>query len=573
MRASTHAPAPCHHITEQGRIPSPAMHTMVPSEVLRLVERGSSQGKGPGAALIVDVEGSTAMSARLQRHGVAGAEALADLLSSVFTPMVELVAASNGFIAEFAGDGIVAVFLGDKEDAVARAITAALAIMSTLENIDKLNTPDGPVQLTVRSVVGAGWLDGLVWTTDHEDAPQQAAFTYRGSAVIEAKRGERLTPGQTLSIGPSARNHLPEEIATQPMPDGFASVDLNTMPTWRRPSGELQESAVTASTTTFFPSSVTDATHRGEFRDVVTVFVEFRSLPDSTPRSSMSVLLALLAEHRGYLCNVSTPDPDDPGVRALALWGAPTSREHDVGYALRFLDDLHSATGTDEIRAGVTHSTVYAGFVGTESHASYTGIGFGVNLAARMCASAGWGEVLVDERIRSRLEPPWELDDLGERTYRGFDHPFGTHRLASVPPVRQADPFRGAFVGRARELDQLEDLLAPLWSGRSAGDVAAMCGSADINRSRPRSVTASVHLGETGRTRKANQRSEPSRVIPPCGSCSSGHEGVATNTHDRYDGWAEVIHTAPTTIAIAPDASMSLVIHSGPDFLASVPTA
>ncbi|MGI9528114.1 MAG: AAA family ATPase, partial [Acidimicrobiia bacterium] len=458
------------------------MQTMVPIEVLALAEQGSAHGQMPGAALVVDVEGSTALSARLQPHGVAGAESLADLLSAVFTPMVDLVTANNGFVAEFAGDGIVALFLGDADDAVARAVSAGMAIMSTLEEINELDTPAGPVQLTVRSVVGAGSVECLIWSID-DDAPQQAAFTYRGSAVMEAKRGEQLAPGRTLAVGPEAQGHLPADTATQTLSEGFASLAIDA--DWAYPAPQSEQRPIDGNTSSmaFFPPSITEATHRGEFRDVVSVFVEFHALPDTSPHSYMARLLELIAAHRGYLCNVTSPDPDIPGVRALALWGAPTSREHDVGYAMRFLDDLRASPASGEVRAGATLSTVYAGFVGTHQHASYTGIGFGVNLAARMCASADWGEILVDARIRSHLEPPWELDDLGQRPYRGFDHPTGTHSLRYVPPVRQPDPFRGAFVGRAHELDQLEDALAPLWFSRSCG-VIAVAGEAGIGKSR-----------------------------------------------------------------------------------------
>ena len=84
-------------------------------------------------------------------------------------------------------------------------------------------------------------------------------------------------------------------------------------------------------------------------------------------------LLEHLADRRGYLCDVVLPSPDSDGIRVLALWGAPMSHEHDIGRALRFVADVQAAAGREEVRAGVTRSTVFAGFVGTRRQESSQG--------------------------------------------------------------------------------------------------------------------------------------------------------------------------------------------------------
>ena len=94
-----------------------------------------------GSVLVVDIEGSTSLAARLRPHGTAGAETLADVLSATFTPMVEHVAAFGGFVAEFAGDGIVAVFLGEPDDTVARAVGAATQLTSALRAVGSFALP------------------------------------------------------------------------------------------------------------------------------------------------------------------------------------------------------------------------------------------------------------------------------------------------------------------------------------------------------------------------------------------------------------------------------------------------
>lgn len=433
-----------------------------------------------GAALIVDAEGSTALSESLQRHGNEGAEALAAVLKSVFTPIVEFVNEAGGFVAEFAGDGVLALFPGELDTSVDRAIGAARRIMDQLGSLDEVTTPQGDARLTVRSVVGAGTIESNVWVAPAADIEQRAVYTYRGTAVEEAQHGERVIPGNVLGVGAIAQMHMSPRVPVESLGDGFVAVG-GFEPT--TPDRTDSEGPAPVALVPFFPPSLEQTPESGEFRDVVSAFVELRRMPDQTSGSQMTTLLNLLAEHRGYVCNVTSPGPDADGVRVLLFWGAPMSRERDIGYALRFVADLKNRLGGQEVRAGITHSTVFAGFVGTPDQASYTCVGSGVNLAARMCASADWGQIRVNDAIQLRLDPPWALEDLGPKSYRGFRDRTETFAVTHVPAVRQPDPFRGAFVGRVGEIDSLEDLMAPLWDGRSAG-IIAVSGDAGSGKSR-----------------------------------------------------------------------------------------
>lgn len=459
------------------------MRSLVPWHIAASVADGHRTGSEPGSVLVVDIEGSTGLAARLRPHGTAGAEALADVLAAVFTPMVDHVAACGGFVAEFAGDGIAAVFLGDPADTVPRAWAAAAQLTETLSSLGPFAVPDGDAEITVRAVIGAGDVEWLVWSRPDGSAEQNAAFTYVGSAYEEAQRGEAITPGGSIAIGPAAIPHLPDGPVPTETTNGFVVASKGTdVRGFDPPSPESVFERSPA--TRFFPAIVTDATHRGEFRDVVSVFIEFDHLPDpQRAASEMTALLEHLASHRGYLCDVIRPAPSSRGVRALILWGAPTSHEHDVDYALRFAAEVRSAAGRHRVRAGVARDTVFAGFIGTRRQESYTAIGSGVNLAARMCAAAEWGEIRVDSRITARLAPGWQIEDLGSIAYRGFAEPTDTFAVVGAAPVRRPDPTAGTIVGRSRELAALERALAPLGEGTSSG-IVAVHGEAGAGKSR-----------------------------------------------------------------------------------------
>lgn len=452
------------------------MHKFVPPEVVRLANDEHNEERMAGAALVIDAEGSTALSARLQPYGTEGAEALADILSAIFAPMVDRVYDQGGSVAEFGGDGILAIFPYEAAEAVARAAAAAANIMDDLAEVAEFDTPAGPANLTVRAAVGSGELQWSMWAIDEAMVSQNAVFCFSGSALDEARGGEAVTPGGVISAGPDALAHLQRTPDSHELSEGFRSIS----PSFEGPP--LRRTASASSLpedVRFFPESLRDATIRGEFRDVVSVFLEV----DSPDGADVGQILACLAEYGGFLNQLVKPSARRDSLRALALWGAPTSREHDIGYALRFVDTLQQRVGGNRIRAGSTRSSTFAGFIGSESQDVYTAIGPGVNLAARICDDANWGELRVDQGVIGRLSEPWQWTEIDPTEYRGFSGGIVTFRVDQVPQARFEEPALGAMVGREDELDLLEDLIAPLWSGGGVS-VVSVVGPPGIGKSR-----------------------------------------------------------------------------------------
>lgn len=455
------------------------MRNLLPDHIGEVVRNGELSGTAPGAALLIDAAGSTLLSVELRRYGVEGAEGLADVLAAVFAPMVDEVYSAEGFIAEFAGDGIIAVFLGPRGDATQRAVAVGRQIMARLDRVEEVATPAGPARLTVRGIVGAGDVEWRVWHADGV-AGQDAAYTYVGSAIAEAERGEQLTEPGVFSVGPGAASAVGSLPVAHQLPGGF--VALEPLATPEPPAMELRPPPDQAANWRFFPDVVEQSSVRGEFREVVSVFVELAQLPESgAGENEMTRLLHRVGEHGGYLCDVIPIGPADPGVRALVFWGAPASHGHDVGHALRCVAAIRHDLGADQIRAGVTMDTVFAGYVGTDRHESYTCVGAGVNLAARICGHAGYGEIRIDAAVAARLDPRWTFEDLGTLPYKGFLQPVQTFGLTRIPAVIRSFPSESTLVGRDVELAALERALEPMWRDSAAG-VVAIVGEAGIGK-------------------------------------------------------------------------------------------
>jgi adenylate cyclase len=68
----------------------------------------------------------------------------------------------------------------------------------------------------------------------------------------------------------------------------------------------------------------------------------------------------------------------------------------------------------------------------------YTVIGDSVNVAARLNALAGPGEVVVSEQVQENLNHLITTEDLGPQTIKGKSEPISVFKVLSVPQKSHA---------------------------------------------------------------------------------------------------------------------------------------
>jgi len=184
--------------------------------------------------------------------------------------------------------------------------------------------------------------------------------------------------------------------------------------------------------------------HRAE---IVVLFCDLRGFTASCETSEPEEIMAVLREyhtalgplvhrHEGTLMrfigdgmmvffNDPLPCPD-PAARAARLavemrdaMSSLTQKWRRLGYEIGF-------------GIGIAQGYATMGHIGFEGHVDYTAIGTVVNLAARLCSTAGDGQILVSQRVAVALEGQANLEPIDEVSLKGLSRPGQVHQVIAL---------------------------------------------------------------------------------------------------------------------------------------------
>jgi class 3 adenylate cyclase/CheY-like chemotaxis protein len=195
-------------------------------------------------------------------------------------------------------------------------------------------------------------------------------------------------------------------------------------------------------------SSGDDRVLESHRRAVTVVFCDLRGFTPfaetSEPEEVMTVLRdyhavlgALIHQYEGtverfagdgvmILFNDPLPCPD-PNMRAVRMAMAMRDRiaaelqakwrkqGHELGFGV-----------------GVAHGYATLGRIGFEGRFDYSAIGTVVNLAARLCADAKDGQILVDSKVQAAIEETTGTEPAGELLLKGFHRPVRAFNVCAV---------------------------------------------------------------------------------------------------------------------------------------------
>ena len=160
------------------------------------------------------------------------------------------------------------------------------------------------------------------------------------------------------------------------------------------------------------------------------------------------------------------------GDGVMALFGAPIAHEDHAQRALSaalaiqvgllpLAEEIKRAHGVEfRMRMGINTGPVVVGAIGRDLRMDYTAVGDTTNLAARLLALAGPGQVVVSQRTQSLRDRFFAFQDLGEFQVKGKSEPVRAYALTGETRGRvrgevTRDRVLTPMVGRTRQLGHL----------------------------------------------------------------------------------------------------------------------
>jgi adenylate cyclase len=182
-------------------------------------------------------------------------------------------------------------------------------------------------------------------------------------------------------------------------------------------------------------------------REITVVFVDLRGFTafaeTAEPEEVMAVLREyhaqmgqLVLSHEGTLerftgdgMMIFFNDPvvvDDASERAVRMAAAMRARVAELAVRWRKLGyDL-------DFGIGIAQGYATLGAIGFEGRWDYGAIGSVTNLAARLCAEARPGQILISRRVYAAVEELVDATPVGELALKGFSRPIPTYEVATV---------------------------------------------------------------------------------------------------------------------------------------------
>jgi adenylate cyclase len=190
-------------------------------------------------------------------------------------------------------------------------------------------------------------------------------------------------------------------------------------------------------------------------REIVVVFCDLRGYTAFTETAEPEEVLKFLREYHGALgplvaqfegtldhfsgdgimvfFNDPVPCPD-PAERAVKM--AMSMRE-----AASKLITVWRRHGCElGFGAGIAQGYATLGQIGFSERSGYTAIGTVCNLAARLCAEAKDGQILVSSRIAEAIEAVATLEDLGNLELKGLRRPVAAFNVVESTSAAEARP-------------------------------------------------------------------------------------------------------------------------------------
>lgn len=178
----------------------------------------------------------------------------------------------------------------------------------------------------------------------------------------------------------------------------------------------------------------------GEERDVSILFCDIRGFTQLSSGIVPKDLIHLLNDHMTLLADIVEAHhgviDKFIGDSLMVIFGSPRAYGNDAEDAFSAAKAMHEQRFylnqkmniPLQMGIGIASGKVVAGCMGSPKRMNYTVIGDRVNLASRLCAKAGPGEILIDQKTFDFLDHKTDIEPLLPLELKGFNQKVVAYR-------------------------------------------------------------------------------------------------------------------------------------------------
>lgn len=182
----------------------------------------------------------------------------------------------------------------------------------------------------------------------------------------------------------------------------------------------------------------------GEKREISVIFCDIRGFTAHTQGMDPAEVIKMLNEHMTALTKVVYEHngvvDKFVGDLIMAVFGAPKSYGNDAynatRCAVRMIEERNKLNETSDhkilVGIGIATGEAVAGCMGSADRLNYTVLGERVNLASRLCSTAGKMEVVIDEATQTKLGELLEVEELAPLKLKGFSDTIKAFKVTTV---------------------------------------------------------------------------------------------------------------------------------------------
>lgn len=466
-----------------------------------------------GTLVFADVSGFTSLSERLARRGRAGAEEVTDVIGGCFERLLDRAREDGGSLLKFGGDALLLAFTDARH--ANRACRAASRMRREMRSVGALRTSVGHVRLRISIGVHTGPLHVFRVGESH----RELVITGPGATATVAM--EHGAKAGEIVMSPSTAAHVHARLQGPAKGPGrlLRDVEMDLGGGISTPGAEAGHVGDSASAIPLaLRAHLAAGAIEPEHRIASIAFLRYEQVDSLLADSGAAAVAAALDDLVRVTQRAAdeedvtflTSDIDTDGGKLILVSGVPVSRDDDEGRLLRAVRRIADATHALPVRIGVNRGSVFVGEIGPSYRRTFTVMGDAVNVAARLMAAAGAGQVFASLDVVERSRVGFHHGPLAPLVLKGksaaveacvLGAPTGRSRASDEPAGG-----RLPLVGRDAELATISEALASAQAG--AGAVLEIVGEAGIGKSRL--VDEAASRADVARITVASERYERS---------------------------------------------------------------